>query len=164
MVFRLLTARWRHGSQAVPDPMTALPDPMFRGFPEIAKNGNISAETVSLCPGAALSADPVTIDLGKCHLCGLCTRDAASPIRLTNRHHLGQTKRDALDDTWSATPSPKLLILMGTCAISGGLFAASPALDRRFFKDHAPDIYIPGCPPHPLTVVNAILHYLGRGI
>ena len=69
---------------------------------------------------------------------------------------------EALADTWEATPAPKLLILMGACAISGGVFASSEAIDRSFLDKHRPDIFIPGCPPHPLTVINAILDYLGK--
>ena len=67
----------------------------------------------------------------------------------------------ALEDTWQAIPEPKLLILAGTCAISGGIFAGSPALDRRFLDDHRVDLFVPGCPVHPLTLINGILGLVG---
>ncbi len=67
----------------------------------------------------------------------------------------------ALLGTWEAIPSPKMLILLGSCAISGGVFSSSPALERSFLNEHTPALYIPGCPPHPLTVINGILDWLG---
>jgi NADH:ubiquinone oxidoreductase subunit B-like Fe-S oxidoreductase len=47
------------------------------------------------------------------------------------------------------------------CAISGGPFADSQALDRTFLDRFAPSLYVPGCPPHPLTFVSGILDLLG---
>ena len=58
---------------------------------------------------------------------------------------------------YDATPSPKLLILAGTDAISGGIFEGSPALDRSFLKDHTIDLFVPGNPVHPLTFINGVL-------
>jgi len=55
------------------------------------------------------------------------------------------------------TPAPKAIILCGTDAISGGIFAGSPALDRSFLEQYPIDLYIPGNPPHPLTFINGVL-------
>ncbi len=68
----------------------------------------------------------------------------------------------ALDDAYQSTPDPKIVILMGSCAISGGLFADSGVLDRSFIEKIKPDLYIPGCPVHPLTFVNAVLDFIGH--
>ena len=67
----------------------------------------------------------------------------------------------ALDLTYKAIPSPKIIILAGTDAISGGLFKASPAIDRRFIEEHHIDLYIPGNPVHPLTFINGVMDLLG---
>ncbi len=67
----------------------------------------------------------------------------------------------ALEDTYRSIPAPKIVIAVGACAISGGVFASSPALDRSFFERHPVDLYVPGCPFHPLTLVNGILDFLG---
>ncbi len=67
-----------------------------------------------------------------------------------------------LEDTLSSVPSPKIIVAAGSCAISGGLFAKSPAVDRVFFEKHGVDLYVPGCPIHPLTFINGMLKLLGR--
>jgi Ni,Fe-hydrogenase III small subunit len=68
-----------------------------------------------------------------------------------------QNMRAALQTCYDAIPNPKLLILAGTDAISGGIFAGSPAVDRSFLDDKVIDLYVPGNPVHPLTFVNGIL-------
>ncbi|MCU0290134.1 MAG: NADH:ubiquinone oxidoreductase [Acidobacteria bacterium] len=66
----------------------------------------------------------------------------------------------ALEETYQATPDPKIVILVGSCAISGGIFAASGALKRDFLQQHPIDLYVPGCPTHPLTFINGLLDLL----
>jgi Ni,Fe-hydrogenase III small subunit/NAD-dependent dihydropyrimidine dehydrogenase PreA subunit len=68
----------------------------------------------------------------------------------------------ALEATFEAVPRPRLLILFGACAISGGVFQSSDQLAREFIEKHRVDLYIPGCPPHPLTFIHALLGYLRK--
>ncbi len=72
---------------------------------------------------------------------GPITENMAEPLRIA----------------YDAIPEPKLFILCGIDAISGGLFADSQAIDRSILNDIKVDLYIPGNPSHPLTIVNAIL-------
>ena len=67
-----------------------------------------------------------------------------------------------LELAYNATPDPKVVVLVGTDAISGGLFAGSPALDRGFLERHFIDLYVPGNPAHPLTYIDGILNLTGR--
>lgn len=66
----------------------------------------------------------------------------------------------ALEDCYKSTPDPKIVILVGACAISGGIFKDSEELDRSFLEKYKIDLYIPGCPVHPLTFINAILDFI----
>ncbi len=66
----------------------------------------------------------------------------------------------ALEICYNAIPEPKIIILAGTDAISGGIFADSPEIDRTFIKNHNIDLYLPGNPVHPLTFINGILGLL----
>lgn len=67
----------------------------------------------------------------------------------------------ALEICFDAIPEPKIIILAGVDAISGGLFYESEALDRQFIDKHKVDLYIPGNPTHPLTFINGIVDLLG---
>ncbi len=58
---------------------------------------------------------------------------------------------------YDAIPEPKIFVLCGIDAISGGIFADSKALDRSVLKNIKVDLYIPGNPSHPLTIINGIL-------
>jgi Ni,Fe-hydrogenase III small subunit/NAD-dependent dihydropyrimidine dehydrogenase PreA subunit len=68
----------------------------------------------------------------------------------------------ALRKTYDATPSPKLVIAVGACAISGGPYSDHPQQNNGADSVVPVDLYIPGCPPHPLTILDGILRLLGR--
>ena len=68
----------------------------------------------------------------------------------------------ALEICYEAIPEPKIVVLVGTDAISGGIFENSDQLDRSFLKNHKVDLYIPGNPAHPLTIINGLLDLTGR--
>lgn len=59
-------------------------------------------------------------------------------------------------------PEPRFVLAVGACAISGGAYQTSTATDRAFLDEAIPAAFVPGCPPHPLTVARAILDLLGR--
>jgi Ni,Fe-hydrogenase III small subunit/NAD-dependent dihydropyrimidine dehydrogenase PreA subunit len=67
----------------------------------------------------------------------------------------------ALRETYAAVPAPKITIALGACAISGGPFAG--AADCPGIPTEIPvDLFVPGCPPHPLTILDGLLRLLGR--
>jgi Ni,Fe-hydrogenase III small subunit/formate hydrogenlyase subunit 6/NADH:ubiquinone oxidoreductase subunit I len=70
--------------------------------------------------------------------------------------------RLALEKTWRAVPEPRLVIAVGACALSGGPFAGSPQGGTGVPAELPVDLCVPGCPPHPLTLLDGLLRLLGR--
>ena len=70
---------------------------------------------------------------------------------------ISENMAEATQICFDAVPHPKIIILAGTDAISGGIFEGSPALKREFLQKYSIDLYVPGNPPHPLTFINGIL-------
>jgi Ni,Fe-hydrogenase III small subunit/ferredoxin-like protein FixX len=69
---------------------------------------------------------------------------------------------EAVKQTYEATPSPKLVVAVGTCGCSGGIFASSHAVVGAVDSVIPVDGYIPGCPPAPAMLITGILQALQR--
>lgn len=63
----------------------------------------------------------------------------------------------ALERTWQATPDPKLVVAVGDCGCSGGVFGESYACRGRVANVIPVDVTIPGCPPPPIDLLRGIL-------
>lgn len=72
----------------------------------------------------------------------------------------------ALEKTYAAVASPKIVVAVGACAISGGVFRGSPEVQDGADEVVPVDLFIPGCPPHPFTIVDGIANLMGaaRGL
>jgi Ni,Fe-hydrogenase III small subunit len=68
----------------------------------------------------------------------------------------------ALRKTYEAMPEPKIVIVSGSCAISGGPYAGHAEVNDGAAGLVPVDLFIPGCPPHPLTVLDGLVRLLGR--
>ena len=68
----------------------------------------------------------------------------------------------ALKKTYDAVPDPKIVIATGACAIAGGPFVGHPQINNGADSIVPVDLYIPGCPPHPLTILDGLLRLLDR--
>jgi Ni,Fe-hydrogenase III small subunit len=239
-----------HGIQYVKDLRNATLTPLFRGRPIIS--GSVTetdaASLEAMCPSGAITAVPLTLDLGKCVICRECEFAFPHAVRFTNDYHIAASRREdlvvragedrpitvdtsllrkkvrkllgpslklrqvsaagdnscemelnasgnvnfdmgrmgiefvasprhadgivitgpisknmaeALQICYEATPEPKIVVLVGSDAISGGLYANSPALDRSFLERYHVDLYVPGNPAHPLTFINGLMDLLG---
>jgi len=72
---------------------------------------------------------------------------------------ISRNMKTALMETYDATPTPKVVIAVGACAISGGPFYGSPEVSEGLESLLPVDLFIPGCPPHPLTNLHALLTF-----
>ena len=67
---------------------------------------------------------------------------------------------EALDICYNSIPDPKIVIVCGSEACSGGLYADSRAVDRRFLERYEVDLWLPGAPTHPMTFIDGVMNML----
>jgi Ni,Fe-hydrogenase III small subunit/formate hydrogenlyase subunit 6/NADH:ubiquinone oxidoreductase subunit I len=68
----------------------------------------------------------------------------------------------ALRKTYNATPEPRLVVAVGACGCSGGIFGQNYASLGGVDKVIPVDVYVPGCPPNPHALLHGILTAIGR--
>jgi len=129
---------------------------MFRGALKLRQ---VSAAGDNSCEMELNAAGNVNFDMGRYGIEFVASPRHADGIVITGP--ISENMAEALKLTYEAIPDPKIIILAGTDAISGGIFSDSPALNRKFIEDHHIDLYVPGNPIHPLTIINGILDLLG---
>jgi Ni,Fe-hydrogenase III small subunit/NAD-dependent dihydropyrimidine dehydrogenase PreA subunit len=140
-------------------PEVAVSEALRRAFGRSLKLRSVSTGGCNGCELELNATGNVNFDLGRYGIEFVASPRHADGLVVSGP--LTRNMKAALDLAWEAMPAPRFVIAFGACAISGGPYATSGALDRRFLDDHRPSLYVPGCPPHPLTFANAILDLLG---
>lgn len=120
----------------------------------------VSAAGDNSCEWELSAAGNVNFDMGRFGIEFVASPRHANGIVITGP--ISENMAGPLQICYDAVPDPKIIVLAGTDAISGGIYAESPALDRSFIDKYRIDLYIPGNPVHPLTFINGILSFLGR--
>jgi len=72
---------------------------------------------------------------------------------------ISRNMKTALLQTYEAVPEPRAVIAVGSCTLTGGPFRGSPEITEGLDKLLPVDLFIPGCPPHPLTNLHALLTF-----
>jgi Ni,Fe-hydrogenase III small subunit len=145
------------------EPVTLNPDlirkEIHKMFSGSLKLRQVSAAGDNSCELELNACGNVNFDIGRYGIEFVASPRHADGIVITGP--ISKNMAEPLQITYDATPSPKIIILAGTDAISGGIFDGSPALDRRFIEQNHIDLYVPGNPVHPLTFINGVLDLLG---
>jgi Ni,Fe-hydrogenase III small subunit len=130
-----------------------------RLFGRSLKMRQVSAGGCNACELELNALANVNFDLQRFGIEWVASPRHADALVLTGP--LTRTMKDALRLAWDAMPEPRFVVAVGACAISGGLYEGAAGVDRTFLEHVSPSLFVPGCPPHPLTFVSAILDFLG---
>jgi Ni,Fe-hydrogenase III small subunit/formate hydrogenlyase subunit 6/NADH:ubiquinone oxidoreductase subunit I len=145
---------------------------VLRLFGRSLKLRQVSAGGCNACEADVNVLNTIGWDLGRFGI-----QFVASPRHADGLLITGCVPRNmelALRKTYEAVPDPKIIIAIGACAISGG-----PYIDHPEILNGAPgnipvpapggipgnvpvDLFVPGCPPHPVTILDGLLRLLGR--
>ncbi len=248
MIFPKIKVLHSHGWQYIPDLNAVELTEEFRGRPVLTPTADMRdvEAAAELCPTKAISAQPFTLDLGRCLFCGECALRAPQNIQFTNDYKIGSASREALvikpgdeqvnfcpeqvreeiykmfghalklrqvsaagdasvemelnasgnvnfdfgrygvefvasprhadgvvitgpisqnmaealEICYQSIPEPKVVIVCGSEACSGGLFAQSKAINREFLNKYKVDLWLPGTPTHPMTFIDGVMNLL----
>jgi len=132
---------------------------LSRIFGRSLKMRQVSAGGCNACELELSALANVNFDLQRFGIEWVASPRHADALVLTGP--LTRAMKNAVRLAWDAMPEPRFLVAVGACTISGGLYDGATGVERSFLSEVGPALYVPGCPPHPLTFVNAILDFLG---
>jgi Ni,Fe-hydrogenase III small subunit/Pyruvate/2-oxoacid:ferredoxin oxidoreductase delta subunit len=141
----------------------ALGAEMVRVFGRSLKLRQVSAGGCNGCEAELNASGNIQFDAGRFGIQFVASPRHADGIVITGP--VSENMRLALLKTYEAVPAPKLVIAVGACAISGGVFRGSPAVAggaEAALAGIPVDLHVPGCPPHPITFLDGMLRLLGR--
>lgn len=128
-------------------------------FKNSLKLRQVSAGGDNSCELELNATGNVNFDFGRYGIEFVASPRHADGIVITGP--VSENMAEALKICYESVPEPKIIILAGTDAISGGIFEGGIAINRTFIENNYIDLYIPGNPIHPLTFINGILDLLG---
>jgi len=160
-----LAARSREAllvSRDEPVLVAALEERMRRVLGRSLKLRQVSAGGCNGCEAELNATGNIQFDLGRFGVQFVASPRHADGIVVTGP--VTDNMRLALRETYEAVPPPRLVIAVGACAISGGVFRGSPVVSdgaEGGLLGVPVDLFVAGCPPHPITVLDGLLRLLG---
>jgi Ni,Fe-hydrogenase III small subunit len=138
----------------------ALATDLRKLFGRSLKFREVSAGGCNACEADSNVLTTIGWDLGRFGIQFVASPRHADGIWVTGP--VTENMREALLKTWEAIPAPKIVVACGACAINGGPFKDSPHICNGIDGLLPVDLYIPGCPPHPVTILDGLLRLQGR--
>lgn len=129
-------------------------------FGRSLKLRQVSAGGCNACEADTNVLNTLAWDLGRFGIQFVAAPRHADGLLITGP--VPENMRTALLKTYEAVPAPKIVIAVGACAVSGGLYAGHPEAHNGASGIVPVDLFVPGCPPHPLTILDGLLRLLGQ--
>jgi Ni,Fe-hydrogenase III small subunit len=120
----------------------------------------VSAGGCNACEADVNVLSTLAYDMGRFGIQFVASPRHADGLLITGP--VTKNMRQALEKTYDAVPSPKIIIASGACAIAGGPYAGHAEASDGVANLLPVDLFIPGCPPHPMTTLDGLLRLLGR--
>jgi Ni,Fe-hydrogenase III small subunit/formate hydrogenlyase subunit 6/NADH:ubiquinone oxidoreductase subunit I len=138
----------------------ALDEKMLRLFRRSLKLRVVSAGGCNGCESDVNVLGTIVFDLGRFGIQYVASPRHADGLLITGP--VTENMKAALLATYEAVPPPKIVIAVGGCAISGGPYAGHEEVHDGAASVVPVDLFIPGCPPHPFTILDGLLGLLDR--
>ena len=138
----------------------ALEGKALKLFGRSLKLRQVSAGGCNACEADVNVLNTLVFDLGRFGIQFVASPRHADGLLITGA--ISKNMELALRKTYDAVPDPKIVIAVGACAISGGPYIDHGEVNNGAASVVPVDLFIPGCPPHPLTILDGLLRLLGR--
>ncbi len=137
-----------------------LADDLHRILGRSLKLRQVSAGGCNGCEADVNVLNTVVFDLGRFGIQFVASPRHADGLLITGP--VTRNMLSALEKTYDAVPDPKVVIAVGACAIAGGPFRDQPEVLNGATDVLPVDLFVPGCPPHPLTILDGLLRLVGK--
>ena len=138
----------------------ALEEKSLRLFQRSLRLRQVSAGGCNACEADVNVLGTLTFDLARFGIDFVASPRHADGLLITGP--VSQNMREALLKTWEAVPAPRIVVAVGACAVAGGPYYDHPETCGGAGDLVPVDLYVPGCPPNPWTILDGLLRLLDR--